>query len=340
MLSQTSSQDSSVPRKAILTPEELVNHMEDRGITFTLMTKSDAAKYLRANNNYFRLAAYRKNYDRRQGGKLDGKYVGLDFAMLVELSKLDMYLRDELLLLTLDIEHFAKVKLLSRIENQGEDGYSLVQDFVHQYDHTRQDGSLSNQLADEIQRGADGAYVSDLIDHYPLKRMPVWVLLELISFGRFIHLYRFCADRFSDRSMLREFFLLQTVKDLRNCCAHGNCILNNLRPGSSTRHPDREIEKAVCRTGISKSTRSRKLSNERFRQITTTLFVHSRLCSDGVVNKRGQQLREIVQRMGRNAAWFSGNETIASGYVYFMRLVTAWYPNDPAAVRQTFDSLP
>lgn len=314
--------------------------MESRGITFTHMTKRDAAKYLRINNNYFRLAAYRKNYDKHQGGKLDGKYVGLDFAMLVELSKLDMYLRDVLLLLTLDIEHFAKVKLLGRVENEGEDGYALVQDFVHQYDHTNQDGSLSNQLADEIKRGADGAYVSDLIDHYPLDRMPVWVLLELISFGRFIHLYRFCADRFSDGSMLREFFLLQTIKELRNCCAHGNCILNNLRPGSSARRPDREIEKAVCRTGISKRTRSRKLSNERFRQITTTLFVHSRLCSTGVVSKRGMHLREIIQRMERNAAWFSGNETLASGFVYFKRLVTAWFPDDAATDRQTFDSRP
>ena len=244
--------------------------MERRGITFTHMTKLDAAQYLRSNNNYFRLGAYRKNYDKRQGGELDGKYVGLDFAMLVELSKLDMYLRDELLLLTLDIEHFAKVKLLGRIEDEGEDGYSLVQDFRRQYDVTSPSGSLSNKLADEIQRGADGAYVSDLIDHYPLDHMPVWVLLELISFGRFIHLYRFCADRFSDRSMLREFYLLQTVKDLRNCCAHGNCILNNLRADGSARRPDREIEIAVCRTGISRGTRSKKLSNERFRQITTT----------------------------------------------------------------------
>lgn len=183
MPNQTSIPEPNALRKAILSPEELVDHMEGRGITFTRMTKNDAAKYLRTNNNYFRLAAYRKNYDKHRGGKLDAKYVGLDFAMLVELSKLDMYLRDEFLLLTLDVEHFAKVKLLGRIESEDEDGYALVQDFIHQYDYIKPDGSPSNRLNEEIQRGADGAYVSGLIDHYPLGRMPVWVLFELISFG-------------------------------------------------------------------------------------------------------------------------------------------------------------
>lgn len=39
--------------------------------------------------------------------------------MLVDLSIVDMLLRYEMLPLTLDVEHFAKVKLLKRIETEG-----------------------------------------------------------------------------------------------------------------------------------------------------------------------------------------------------------------------------
>lgn len=40
---------------------------------------------------------------------------------------------------------------------------------------------------------------------------------------------KYCANRFVDREMLKEFYVLQAVKSLRNACAHNSCILNNLR---------------------------------------------------------------------------------------------------------------
>ena len=36
--------------------------------------------------------------------------------------------------LTLDVEHFAKVKLLKRIETEREDGYAVVSEFISSYD--------------------------------------------------------------------------------------------------------------------------------------------------------------------------------------------------------------
>ena len=56
--------------------------------------------------------------------------------MLVDLSIVDMLLRYEMLLLTLDVEHFAKVKLLKNIEMEGEDGYAVVSDFISFYNGT------------------------------------------------------------------------------------------------------------------------------------------------------------------------------------------------------------
>lgn len=36
----------------------------------------------RKNNNYFKLRAYRKNFEKYVGGAKNGQYINLDFAML------------------------------------------------------------------------------------------------------------------------------------------------------------------------------------------------------------------------------------------------------------------
>ena len=62
-------------------------------------------KFLRYNNYYFKLKSYAKNYPINPK---NGKYVNLEFAYLVELSKLDMYLRKIILGMCLDVEHILK----------------------------------------------------------------------------------------------------------------------------------------------------------------------------------------------------------------------------------------
>lgn len=94
--------------KPWLTPREQVEHLISKGVKFELWPEDEAEDYLRKNNSYFRLRSYRSNFAKRVGGEQDGQYIGLDFAMLVDLSIIDMYLRNELLPLTLDIEHFPK----------------------------------------------------------------------------------------------------------------------------------------------------------------------------------------------------------------------------------------
>lgn len=106
-------------RKPWLTASEQIDHLKSRGVHFSLMSEDDARAYLEKNSNYFRLRAYRLGFPKVEEGNRKGEYANLDFKMLVDLSIVDMLLRYEMLPLTLDVEHFAKVKLLKRIEMEG-----------------------------------------------------------------------------------------------------------------------------------------------------------------------------------------------------------------------------
>lgn len=74
---------------------------------------------------------------------------------------------------------------------------------------------------------------------------PAWELVEVISFGRFIHFYKFCADKFDDRRMRNDFYMLQSVKGFRNGCAHNNCIINDLRAGTPPYAPRNDVKSAL-----------------------------------------------------------------------------------------------
>lgn len=58
-----------------------------------------------------------------------GSYIGLEFAYLAELTRLDHHLRETVLSLTLDIEHYMKVDLNRMVMDAGDDPYELMASF-------------------------------------------------------------------------------------------------------------------------------------------------------------------------------------------------------------------
>ena len=113
--------------KPMLNAEELINHLEEKGVKFELISKEEAKKYLEENNNYFKLASYRKNYQKYEAGEKLGKYINLDFKMLIDLSIIDMRLRKTMLNMVLDLEHYSKIRMLTKVEAETKDGYTLVE---------------------------------------------------------------------------------------------------------------------------------------------------------------------------------------------------------------------
>ncbi len=319
--------------KPWLTPEEQVMHLKSKGVRFSLMSEEEAVNYLTANNNYFRLRSYRTGFSRVDSGARQGQYANLDFKMLVDLSIIDMLLRNEMLPMTLDIEHFAKVRLLSRIEQAGEDGYSVVRDFLGSYDSMTRDGRVVNQTKAEIDRGKSSPYVAGILERYPNYSFPVWALLELVAFGTFTYFYKFCAKRFNDKAMLDEFYILQNVKCLRNACAHNNCILNDMSSGKPMFKPRSAVSVAIGHVdSIGRDQRRSKLSNDRLQQVATTLYMHKQLASPGVHEKRGRSLRVLVDRMFRHSDYYQGNYQITSGFEFIAKLVDAWFGDEEVCV--------
>lgn len=110
--------------KQKLTVEGQVQDMKEKDIKFEICSEEDAKKFLQYNNYYFKLKSYARNYNMNSQTK---KYFNLDFAYLVELSKLDMYIRKIILELSLDVEHYLKVRLMKDLsDNSEEDGYNIV----------------------------------------------------------------------------------------------------------------------------------------------------------------------------------------------------------------------
>lgn len=130
------------------------------------MSEDDARAYLEKKSNYFRLRAYRLGFPKVEEGARKWEYANLDFKMLVDLSIVDRLLRYEMLPLTLDVEHFATVKLLKRIEMEGEDGYAVVPEYISSYDGMKPGGTPCNSLKDEILRGKNSPYTGGLIARY------------------------------------------------------------------------------------------------------------------------------------------------------------------------------
>lgn len=230
------SDDASIrARKPKLTVDEQIDHLRSKGVTFDLRPEEDARETLSDKTYYFKLAAYRVLFDKRVGGERDGEYVGLDFGQLRDLAAIDHMLRYTLLPMTLDIEHFAKAKLMREVtERVGEDGYSIVADYL---------ASLPKKSLDirngEIRRLENDRYSGNLVRRYD-GAYPAWVFVELISFGGSIDFYRFCALRWDDRGMRKEHYLLKQVKAVRKRLRSLDGHRQRLRARDAQRRPDPE----------------------------------------------------------------------------------------------------
>ena len=264
-------------RKPILTIEQQIMHLKQRGVSFELCAEAEAARILAGQDHYLRLAAYRVLFPKRVGGPRDGQYAGLDFGHLVDLAAIDRELRGFLLPLTLDVENSAKTRLIERItEKPGEDGYSILSDYLAALNHGDR-----NRREGELRRLQNDADLGPLVSRYPIGEMPAWVFLELSSFGVFAVFavfYLFCANRWGDSRMRDEHYMLRRANSLRNAAAHSSAIVNGLGSPLSApqlRYPA-PLTAALGEIGMSKRLRRSKMRNPRILQMAVLAYAYSR----------------------------------------------------------------
>ena len=80
--------------------------------------------------------------------------------------------------------------------------------------------------------------------------MPVWVLMELFSFGSSADLYLYCANRWNDEEMRHEHYMLRQAKSVRSTCAHSSAILNGIAASASAINADAAMMGALAEAGL------------------------------------------------------------------------------------------
>lgn len=179
----------------------------------------------------------------------------------------------------------------------------------------------------EIRAFLRDAYSGGLANKYVLPdRMPLWVYLEMASFGTFVDLWLFCARRWGDRLMLDVHYQLRQSKLVRNACAHSSNVINGFaRPGGDI-EANAAVMQAIARTGISHRVRTAKMGNPRLQQIATLLYLHAAIVPEGTSKARA---RKDVARLGTQMEdalkTLSGNDVIRSSFGFLMTLFDKWF---------------
>lgn len=304
------------PKPKLSIPKQIEYMKESQGIKFRLIAETEAESFLQHNNYYFRLKAYAKNYEQFESGK----YINLDFAYLKELSILDMHFRELILKITINIEHYLKVQLLQDFEkNDAEDGYAIIDAYFKSY----------SDLPSRIKlQGGKGSYSKDLINKY-FDHFALWNILEILTFGDFINLYRLYYQLYPSKNDMST--LLWSCRIMRNAAAHNNCLLNTMKKGYTQ---DRfQINKELYRSittncpSISKDSRIKKLNNPVIHDFLVIIHLFSKVVtSESIKIKTFAELKRLTHhRCIRHRDYFRGNTTISSSYLFVRKVLDFYY---------------
>lgn len=318
--------------RAMMKISEMVPYLKEKNIKFKIMSEQEAEKYLRYNNNYYNITAYKHNFERYFiDGKFVDKFIDLDFAYLKDLSIIDHRLRLVLFKMIIDIEHYLKIRILNLIENiDEENGYRIVnmyleEDFNDEKFPKKVHNSIFKKVGSEYYHKVFSKY--DINKDKKLENIPVWEFLEIITFGELVNFYEFFAKVYDLKSETKNVFILREIVKLRNAVAHNSCVLCDLDKKDNNFAPDYKIVNFLNNCEIRKETRDNKLSNSRIRQITYTLFMFNEIVtSDGVKTNIIKDINNLFyERIILHKEYYNSNELLKSIYDYFDKIIKRHY---------------
>lgn len=171
------------------------------------------------------------------------------------------------------------------------------------------------------------AFVGDLVRKYgDLNEMPLWVLMEVLSFGSFASLYLYCADRWGDKDLKVEHYMLRQAQYVRNACAHSSDMLNGLRTHDNRFQATPSLQNALASTGLSHRVRTARMSNPCLKAIATLLYLHSQMVQEGTSRLRAiSDMQHLEDDMVTASNQMLSNDTIRSSLDFLMVLIDSWF---------------
>ena len=185
-----------------------------------------------------------------------------------------------------------------------------------------------NRRKGEIKMLEKDAFCGPLVRRYgdDPSKMPLWVLLELVSFGSLANLYLFCANRWEDAEMRDEHYLLKQSKFVRNACAHSSAIANGFSSRDSSVEANESVQQALAEAGISHRARTSKMRNTRIRQITALLYLHStRVTEDDERDEAKASMAGLRAKMKATAGLMPTNDAVKSSTTFLTKVIDSWF---------------
>lgn len=303
-----------------LTVDEQIKDLKKKGVLFSIMNEEDAKKFLQYNNYYFKLKSYAGNYPLN---RKNNKRVNLEFAYLVELSKIDMYFRKIILDMCLDVEHVLKTRMLYDIScNDKEDGYNIVKKYFFAYPNTKRE---------IIKKANSYNFTSNLIEkHVEDEEFPVWSLVEFLPFGMFVELYTIYYQEYNSPNYSAY---LKSIKFLRNAATHSNCLLSSIAEPKGEKKFQKTVQLtnalAKAKKEISEHARKKYMAYPTFHDFVALIFVYNDLLKVSANrNMRDRAMNNLIHffceedgRVLRHKDYFMKNQVITEAYKFICDVI-------------------
>ncbi len=325
-------ESNNIEIRSMMKVSEMVPYLKKKNIRFELISEEEAEKYLRDNNNYYNITAYKHNFERYMvNGVFVNRYIDLDFAYLKDLAIIDHRVRLLFFKMIIDIEHYLKMKILNLIENIDiEDGYRSVNLYL---DKDFNDEKFPKKVHNSIFKKVGSEYYQKIFSKYDidkdkkLENIPIWEFLEIITFGELVNFYDFFSKKYNLTKERKDIFILREIVKLRNAVAHNSCVLCDLDKKDNNYAPDFKIVEYLNSCGIGKETRDNKLSNSRIRQMTYTLYMFNEIItSNGVRKNVIDDINKLFyERIILHKKYYNNNELLKSIYTYFDKIIKKYY---------------
>lgn len=162
-------------------------------------------------------------------------------------------------------------------------------------------------------------YSHNLVAKYSAENMPYWCLMELVSLGPLIRLYRACfrkggflPDELERENCKRVSKLLRCMRVMRNSAAHADHLLHELSQASKGTS-FRAVRVALGEYGIGSAVADDVSRMSVAMDVAATLMCYDALVdSSGKRVVAGERLRRCRARFAEHADWFKKNYPITA----------------------------